>query len=204
MTPDAGRPPVDWVRLLPAVPGQVHAHGADLHLCGPAQARATVGTRPGGRLATVLEGGAVHLRAGAGPSSQGPDGGAELLLVLPPLEAPSRRRHVVRWSSERLPELLLTATADAAPARPQTSFVGRRTRATRSPGVLDVTGMLTLGGVTDLAVLSVAVAHGPSGAGLVLDARAVLERAVFGLEVPRRGVSSKLVLTVRALLHPAP
>ncbi len=202
MTPDAGRSAVDWLRLLPAVPGPAHGHGGDLHLCGPAQARATVGTRPGGRLRTALEGGAVHLRAGAGSSSGQPDGGAELVLVLPPLEPPSRRRHVVRWSSERLPELLHAAAADAVPPRAQTAFVGRRTRPTRNAGVLDVTGMLTIGGVTDLAVLRVAVGQGPSGTQLVLDARAVVERAAFGLEVPRSGVSSKLVLTVRALLQP--
>lgn len=200
MTPDAGDPPTLWLGLLPAVPGQLAGAGADVHLCGPAQAHATVATRPAGRLTTALEGGAVHLLAGPGPSGTGP--GIELVLVLPPFEPPSRRRHVVRWPSERLPQLLRNAPADPVPGR-RTAFSGGRARTTRVPGALDVTGMLTLGAVTDLAVLRVTVVPGPLGAGLVLDARAVLERDRFGIEVGRRGVSSKLVLTVRALLSRA-
>ena len=163
----------------------------DVDLVGEAEATAAVTLPATGQLRARLEGGL--LRLGTGPST-----GFDLRLDLPAHPAGARRRETVRWPDDVRAAVL---AGQAAP-EPRSSFHGRLVAPSHAEGVLDVTGMLSLGGPAELTVLRMQLAVTPDRSGLEVHAAAVLSRADLALDLPHRWASDRLVLMVYAVLRP--
>ncbi len=68
-------------------------------------------------------------------------------------------------------------------------------------GTLRVAGMLSLGGIADLATMHLGVQVAPDGV-VRLRGRCIADRQDLGIELPGRAASSKLMLSLDARLSP--